>query len=60
MNTSNASTLKPAIAMPSISKGKSAVVGPNWLTRVGRVMLDAVVKSGERRARAALHSRNFY
>lgn len=60
MNTSNASTLKSPIAMPSISARKSPVAGPSWLVRVGRVVLDAMIKNGESRARAALRGRNYY
>jgi hypothetical protein len=60
MNTSNASTLKSPIAMPTYSAGKASVGSPNWLVRVGRVVLDAMIKNGEHRARMALRSRNFY
>jgi hypothetical protein len=60
MNTPNASTLKSPIAMSSISAGKSSAAGPNWLARMGRVVLDAIIKNGENRARIALRGRHYY
>jgi hypothetical protein len=60
MNISNTSTVKSPIAMPSYSSRTAPVAGASWLARVGHLVMDAIIKSGEHRARIALRSRNFY
>ena len=60
MNTTNTSSLKFPTAMPSGSTRKSTGAGPSWLARVGSLLMDAIIKNGESRARAALRGRNYY
>ena len=59
MTPSNASTLKSPLSMASTST-RQVRPASSWLARVGHVVLNAIIKSGESRARAALRGRNFY
>ena len=59
MSSSTASALMSSPVMASTST-RQARPTAHWWVRFGRVVLDAFVKSGESRARAALRSRNFY
>ncbi|MFZ2219890.1 MAG: hypothetical protein WAV85_14575 [Rhodoferax sp.] len=59
MSFSTASVLKSSPVMAS-SSTRHARPGAHWWHRLGRVVLNAFIKSGESRARAALRARNFY